>query len=370
VGSRRSSLEGLVNKLIDTDFWRGKRVFITGHSGFKGSWLSIWLDKLGATVKGYSLDPPTNPNLFKVARVDSLVQSDFDDVRDLQKLQRSVVEFSPDIVIHLAAQPLVRDSYRDPLKTFSVNIMGTANLLEAVRNAGTVRVVVNITTDKVYANKDWHWGYREIDQLGGLDPYSSSKSCAELITSCYGRSFFEDNIGLGTARAGNVIGGGDWASERLIPDLIRSSLSGNRVNIRNPRATRPWQHVLVPLSGYLLLAQQLFSDAQTYSGEWNFGPLESDARSVSWVVEYLGRTLPETSWVFSEVVDEFKETDRLQLDISKARAALGWMPFWRIEDAIEQTVRWYKAWSCNVDMLNFTRNQIEEYMEHIDEFGH
>lgn len=361
-------MESLVNNLIDSTFWTGKKVFLTGHSGFKGSWLTIWLQSLGATVRGYSLEPPTEPSLFEVCGVGELVDSIFADIRDFPALCQALTEFSPDIVIHMAAQPLVRDSYRDPLDTFSINVLGTAHLLEAARASSSVRAIVNVTTDKVYANQEWVWGYRETDQLGGLDPYSSSKSCSELVTSSYGYSFFENSVGLSAARAGNVIGGGDWAHERLVPDVIRGFLSGTDVHIRNPGAIRPWQHVLVPLSGYLILAQHLFVEPQHYSGSWNFGPAELDAKSVAWVVDHLRSYWPESSWI-CDSDGSLREAGRLQLDISKARELLSWFPTWSIEKALDQTASWYKAWALGDDMLELTRHEIEGFMNEYNEFA-
>ena len=279
--------------MTSADFWRGKRVFLTGHTGFKGSWLSIWLHSLGAEVTGYALEPPTDPSLFSLAGVDGLLTSIIADVRDLERLQAEMVHAAPEIVIHMAAQPLVRDSYKIPVETYATNVMGTVHLLEALRSCPALRAVVNVTTDKVYENREWLWGYREIEPMGGYDPYSNSKGCSELVTAAYRSSYFNPldysrhGVAVATARAGNVIGGGDWANDRLIPDVVRSILAGEPVQIRNPGAIRPWQHVLEPLSGYLTLAEHLFAGGARYAQGWNFGPAEEDARPVAWLVERL-----------------------------------------------------------------------------------
>lgn len=360
-------MENLVNL---ADFYRGKRVLITGHTGFKGSWLCLWLHKLGAEITGYALDPPTKPSLFELAGVDGLVHSVIHDIRDLETLKRALLGARPEIVFHMAAQPLVRDSYLDPVATFEINVMGTVNLLEAVRGCPDVRAVVNVTTDKCYENREWIWGYRENDPLGGFDPYSSSKACSEIVTTAYLRSFFDiDNyeihgVALASARSGNAIGGGDWGQDRLVPDCFRSILNGGNIRLRNPKAIRPWQHVLEPLCGYLLLARRLYEEGPTYAGAWNFGPLEADEREVEWLV----RRICE-KWggpIGYGVPDGVQphEARYLKLDCSKAKAVLGWNPRWRLEDAIDKTIEWYKAYGAGAGsdrLRSLCNGQIEQY---------
>lgn len=279
------------HSVIDKKFWEKKRVFITGHTGFKGSWLCLWLHALGARVTGYALSPPTTPSLFELARVHELVHSTLADVRDEAFLRKEISQACPEIVIHMAAQPLVRDSYENPVETYAVNVMGTVHLLEGIRHCPDVRAAVNVTTDKVYENREWVWGYRESEPMVGYDPYSNSKACSELVTSSYRDSFFnprnyrEHGLGLASARAGNVIGGGDWAKDRLVPDCIRSLMKNEKILIRHPQAIRPWQHVLEPLSGYLLLAQKLCEQGPSYAEAWNFGPKDHDVKTVEWIVK-------------------------------------------------------------------------------------
>ena len=349
-------------------FWSGKKVFFTGHTGFKGSWLSLWLQQLGAQVTGYALQPPTNPSLFEVAQVAQGMTSIIGDIRDGAMLTNAMRQAAPDIVIHMAAQPLVRRSYVDPVETYSTNVMGTVNLLEAVRQTPSVRAVVNVTTDKCYENKEWVWGYRENEPMGGFDPYSSSKGCAELVTAAYRNSFFnsskhsEHQVALATARAGNVIGGGDWAEDRLIPDILRAIQDGQSVNIRNPHATRPWQHVLEPLSGYLALAEKLSSEAgQQYAEGWNFGPRDEDAKPVQWIVEKLVSTWGNgASWQPVGGLHPH-EANYLKLDISKAKARLDWVPQWPLGTALEHILDWHKAYLLGVNMRNLTLQQINTY---------
>ncbi len=351
------------NGAVDPAFWGGKRVFLTGHTGFKGSWLSLWLQALGAEVQGYALAPPTEPALFDVARVAEGMQSQLGDIRDFPTLVTSLTEFRPDIVIHMAAQPLVRLSYREPVDTYSTNVMGTVHLLEAVRACGGVRVVVNVTTDKCYENREWVWGYRENEPMGGHDPYSSSKGCAELVTAAWRNSYFHDTAGpaLASARAGNVIGGGDWAEDRLIPDVLRALAAGRPVTIRHPHATRPWQHVLEPLSGYLVLAQALWSQGQTMAEGWNFGPAEGDAKPVSWIVDKLVQDWGQgAAWVLDED-PQLHEASYLKLDCSKARARLNWHPAWSPEAALHRIVRWDRAWRAGTDMREYCLRDIAEY---------
>lgn len=332
---------------VNTEFWKGKRVLLTGHTGFKGSWLSVWLQKMGAEVAGFALPPGPCESLFELASVGRLVETSvFADIRDLEPLSDLMVRFRPEIVFHLAAQSLVRLSYSQPLETYRVNVMGTVNLLEAVRRTDGCRVVVVVTSDKCYENSEWAWGYRECDPLGGHDPYSSSKGCAELITAAYRRSFFGRGLhtaAIATARAGNVIGGGDFSKDRLVPDLMTSLATGDPLKVRNPDAVRPWQHVLEPLSGYLLLAERLWTDPQTYSQSWNFGPSQDDARSVRWLVERICALWgKEPRWEV-DARPAPHEAHVLTLDSAKARAMLGWHPRWALDTALRAVVDWYQA---------------------------
>jgi len=354
--------------MIDAQFWKGKKVFITGHTGFKGSWLCLWLHSLGANIYGYALDPPTDPSLFELCKINTLVQSTIADVRDGAALTEKMREAEPVIVIHLAAQPLVRDSYKFPVETYSINVMGTVNVFEAVRATKTVKAVINVTTDKCYENKEWAWGYRENEPLGGYDPYSNSKACSELITSAYRNSYFNPKehsahgVGLASARAGNVIGGGDWATDRLVPDGIRAILENDKIIIRNPHAIRPWQHVLEPLSGYLLLAQKLYEEGPRYAEAWNFGPDDDDAKPVEWLVK---RLCAKWGGSASYSVDPGKhphEAHYLKLDCSKARSGLGWRPKWDLEKSIDRIIEWTKAYRAQQDVAAVCRKQIEEYV--------
>lgn len=353
--------------MIDRNFWQGKRVFITGHTGFKGSWLCLWLHELGATVTGYSLEPPTEPNLFDLCRVDKIAKTVIADVRDVKVLSREMNQASPDIVFHMAAQPLVRDSYKIPVETYAINVMGTVSLFEAVRNTTSVKAVINITTDKCYENKETTRGYCENDRLGGYDPYSNSKACSELVTAAYRSSYFnpEDyashGVAIASARAGNVIGGGDWAADRIIPDCIRAFLRTEPLLIRNPNAVRPWQHVLEPLSGYLVLAQKLCQDGPRYSGAWNFGPSDSDAKSVEWLVTRLcAKWGTGASYRIDKGIHPH-EANYLKLDCSKANSELGWHPQWDMDRAIESIVEWTKGYQENRDIKNICFKQIEDY---------
>jgi CDP-glucose 4,6-dehydratase len=328
-------------------FWRGKKVFLTGHTGFKGSWMSLWLERLGAKVTGYSLPPPTTPSLFETASVAAGMRSITGDVCDLPHLKQAVGESEPEIVFHMAAQSLVRASYQDPILTYRTNVMGTANLLESIRTAKSVRAVVVITTDKCYENRNWVWGYREIDRLGGHDPYSNSKACAELVVSAYRDSFFQHGgdhacpLALASARAGNVIGGGDWARDRLIPDAIRSFAEGRSLKIRNPQATRPWQHVLEPLRGYLMLAQSLNEQGSAFASAWNFGPKPDDAQPVRWIVERIVSSWSSPATWEIDGGEHPHEAQMLQLDWSKAAQQLGWRPALDVADALALTIDWY-----------------------------
>ena len=348
--------------MIDQGFWQGKRVFLTGHTGFKGGWLSLWLVSLGANVKGYALDPPTLPSLFNEAKVDLIIDSQIGDIRDQDALQTSMTAFNPDILIHMAAQPLVRYSYNNPIETYEVNVIGTAKVLEAARSCPDLKAIVNITTDKCYENDDRSEGYMENDPMGGYDPYSSSKGCAELVTSSYRRSFLqEQGIGLASVRAGNVIGGGDWADDRLIPDILRSFERKDPIVVRNPKATRPWQHVLEPLSGYLILAQKLYKNQERYAEGWNFGPNDDDAKPVDWILDKMIAKWPNSSW---EVDDNSNphEAGFLKLDISKAKLQLGWQPVWGLSNTLERIIAWHKAWLSQEDMQTVSFKEIEEYM--------
>ena len=352
---------------MNAAFWRDKKVFMTGHTGFKGSWLSLWLQQMGAEVTGYALLPPTSPSLFEVANVAQGMTSLIGDIRDAAALSKAMRDAAPDIVIHMAAQPLVRYSYAHPVETYSTNVMGTVHLLEAVRQTPSVRAVVNVTSDKCYDNKEWVWGYRENEPMGGFDPYSNSKGCAELVASAYRNSFFnpekysEHKVALASVRAGNVIGGGDWAADRLIPDILRAISDNKPVVIRSPHAIRPWQHVLEPLSGYLLLAQKLYEDGVTYAEGWNFGPNDEDAKPVQWIVEHLTQQWGEgASWRL-DGGNHPHEAHYLKLDCSKAKMRLHWQPRWHLAHTLEMIVAWQRAWLAKQDMRRFTLQQIEQY---------
>ncbi|MCM2267871.1 MAG: CDP-glucose 4,6-dehydratase [Elusimicrobiales bacterium] len=347
--------------------WRDKRVFLTGHTGFKGAWLSIWLESLGAKVTGYALKPPTKPSLFGICRLDRRINSVIGDVRDGARLKRAMKAARPDIVIHMAAQALVRESYKTPADTYATNVIGTVNLLEAVRACPTVRAVVNVTTDKCYENKEHLLGYREGEPLGGYDPYSSSKACSELVTAAYRNSFFnpadykKHGVALASARAGNVIGGGDWAADRLVPDLIRAGLRGEKARIRNPRAIRPWQHVLEPLSGYLLLAEQLYTYGVKYAQAWNFGPDAGDAKDVEWIVRRMFAAWPEAPGYVIDKGRHPHEAHYLKLNSDKARRELGWAPRWHIGGAIDRIISWTRAYAARKDMRLVCLEQIKDY---------
>ena len=352
---------------MNPDFWRDKRVFLTGHTGFKGSWLSLWLQSLGAQVGGLALAPASEPSLFEVAKVNEGMSSVIGDIRSLAIVRDAMAAFKPDIVIHMAAQALVRQSYSEPVDTYATNVMGTVHVLEASRGVASVRCIVNVTTDKCYDNREWVWSYREDEPMGGHDPYSSSKGCAELVTAAYRRSFLQaSGVALASARAGNVIGGGDWAADRLVPDILRAFQRGQPVHIRNPHSTRPWQHVLEPLSGYLTLAEHLWSGGQAFAEGWNFGPNDADARPVQWIVERMAQTWGEgASWQL-DAVDHPHEAHSLKLDISKARHRLGWCPRWPLETTLAHITAWHRAWLAGQNMRALCLAQIREYTTSIN----
>lgn len=353
-----------MNKL----FWKDKKVLLTGHTGFKGSWLSLWLQFLGAKVTGYALCPTSTPCIFEAANVTRGMKSIIGDIRDGKGLEDCLSEHLPEIVIHLAAQPLVRQSYADPVETYSTNVMGTVNLLEAVRRTSSVRAVVIVTSDKCYENKEWEWGYRETEPMGGVDPYSSSKGCAELITAAYRNSFFnlkdytKHHVAIATARAGNVIGGGDWAQDRLVPDILSAFENVRPARIRFPLSTRPWQHVLEALAGYMLLAEKLHMDGPAYADAWNFGPDDDDSRKVQWIADQFSKRWGEgAKWIEAASGSYPHEAIQLKLDSSRAKLALGWKPKWSLDQAIENIVMWHKAYIAGSDMNVISIGMIEEY---------
>jgi CDP-glucose 4,6-dehydratase len=350
--------------VMDRAFWNEKRVFITGHTGFKGGWLCMWLKDAGAKVYGYSLEPPTHPSLFEQARLRGLISGHtIGDIRNAEEILAAMHEADPEIIFHLAAQPLVRYSYTHAAETYETNVMGTVNLFEAAKRMNNLRAVVSVTTDKCYENKEWHWGYRENEALGGKDPYSSSKACAELVTAAYRKSYFE--IGkpwVGSARAGNVIGGGDWAMDRLLPDIFRAIDADEMLTIRYPSATRPWQHVLEPLSGYITLAEKLATAGASFASAWNFGPADCDARPVSWILSRIAEKCPDLKWQIEDA-PQFHEAGYLKLDSSKAIACLNWLPRWSIDNAISKSIDWHTAWRSGADMQAVSRQQIRDYEE-------
>lgn len=356
--------------MVDAAFWHGKRVFLTGHTGFKGSWLSLWLSDLGAIVKGYALEPPTTPSLFEQAKVADVMESEIGDIRDLERLCTSMSAFNPDILIHMAAQPLVRLSYKDPIETYDTNVMGTVKVLEAARNCQSLKAIISVTTDKCYENREWVWGYRENEPMGGHDPYSSSKGCAELVTSAYRRSFMQERgIGLASVRAGNVVGGGDWAEDRLVPDILRAFEQDKPVIVRNPAATRPWQHVLEPLSGYLVLAQKLHAEPERFSSGWNFGPLDEDAKPVGTILDLMVEQWPGAKWELDKGAHPH-EAGYLKLDISKARTELGWQPTWGLEKTLGKIIHWHRSWLDKMDMQYKCLQEIHEYMRDMPHAKH
>lgn len=354
---------------MHTEFWKGKRVLVTGHTGFKGSWLCLWLHILGSKVLGVALPPPTVPSLFGLADTEKDMQSEVVDIRDLQVLQAAVSRFRPEIVLHMAAQSIVRASYVNPVETYETNVMGTVHLLEAVRKVGGVKSVVIVTSDKCYENKEWMWGYRETDQLGGFDPYSSSKGCAELVTAAYRNSFFphhdyaQHGVAVATARAGNVVGGGDWTEDQLIPDVMRAFAEGRPVLLRSPGSIRPWQFVMEPLSGYLTLAEQLYVRGAQYAAGWNFGPGEEHAQTVQWIVERLCAQWGDGAKWSRDGGHHPHEAGYLKLDSSLARGQLGWRSVVSLETALDWTVEWYRAYYMKADMRAITMEQIHRFMD-------
>ncbi len=354
---------GRLNGKVDPTFWRGKKVFITGHTGFKGSWLSLWLQDMGASVKGYALEPNTIPNLFTKANVAQNMVSEIGDITDLNLITESMTEFNPEILIHMAAQPLVRLSYKDPVLTYATNVMGTVNVLEAARKCTNLKAIVSVTTDKCYENKEWAWGYREYEPMGGHDPYSSSKGCAELVTAAYRKSFFNENDTalLASARAGNVIGGGDWAEDRLIPDILRAFEKNEPVIIRNPLSTRPWQHVLEPLSGYLVLAQHLFDEVSSFAEGWNFGPKDEDCKPVSWILDTMvNKWGCGAKWELDQNNNPH-EAGFLKLDCSKAAMHLNWSPKWNLEYTLESIINWHQNYLSQKNIQEQCLLEIAKY---------
>jgi CDP-glucose 4,6-dehydratase len=349
------------------NIYQGRKVLVTGHTGFKGSWLCLMLHKLGAEVYGYALPPPTNPSLFVEANIGEIMASHIGDIRDYELLLKTLFEVRPEIVIHMAAQPLVRESYRNPRETFEINVMGTVNLFDAILQVNSVKAILNVTTDKCYENREWHWGYRENEPMGGYDPYSNSKGCSELVAASFRNSFFnpskygDHGVALATARAGNVIGGGDWANDRLIPDFIRSISIGEKVKIRSPYAIRPWQHVLEPLTGYLTLCEKLFAEGSAFAEAWNFGPEDKDAKNVEWITQTICKLWGNNAEFEIDKKPQPHEANYLKLDCSKAKAELGWVPKWDIETTLKSIVDWNKSFIAGDNIRIVTENQIDRY---------
>jgi len=353
--------------MLNRAFWQGRNVFLTGHTGFKGSWLSLWLDALGAEVTGYALEPPTQPNLFELARVADCVRSIYADIRDFPRLKTAIADDRPEVIIHMAAQSVVQRGYEDPIETYSSNVMGTVYLLEALRQLKLPCVVVIVTSDKCYSNREWIWGYRENEPMGGRDPYSNSKGCAELVTAAYRESFFppaaveHHGVALASGRAGNAIGGGDWTCNQLIPDLMKAFLVGRPCLIRNPAGIRPWQFVLEPLRGYLMLAERLAVDGASFTTGWNFGPADADAKPVSWIADALARSWGNGACWRRDTAVHPEEACLLKLDASMAKACLGWNPLLPLHHALDWVVEWYRAFGAHGDLPRLTRTQIERY---------
>jgi CDP-glucose 4,6-dehydratase len=352
--------ETAVEVLVNSGTWSGKRVLVTGHTGFKGGWLSLWLHHLGAEVTGLALDPPTDPSFFEQTSLKDLVRHEIVDVRDPARTEALIAEVRPEIVFHLAAQPLVRYSYDHPIETYATNVMGTVHVLEACRKTESVKAAVCITTDKCYENREWVWPYRESDPMGGYDPYSSSKGAAELVISAYRRSYPDGPL-IASVRAGNVIGGGDWALDRLVPDIVRAMLRGQAVQVRNPGSIRPWQHVLEALGGYLVIAERLLEGDQRVATAFNFGPSDDDTQPVSWVVERMLQGWGGGEWTKLEGAQPHEAT-LLRLDCSKARAELGWRPRFRLHDALDKVVEWHKGVAGGGDARAISLAQIDDYM--------
>lgn len=354
---------GVKTMEFDRNFYCGKKVFVTGHTGFKGSWLCKMLSNLGADVTGFSLEPPTSPSIFEIANIESDVKSYIGDIRNLARLKEVFDEAQPEIVFHLAAQPIVRDSYKEPAYTYETNVMGTVNILECIRQSECVKSFLNVTTDKVYLNKEWEWGYRENEELDGFDPYSNSKSCSELVTHSYKNSFFADNrVAISTARAGNVIGGGDFANDRIIPDCIRSAIKKENIIVRNPYSTRPYQHVLEPLYAYMMIAAKQYEDI-SYAGYYNVGPDDVDCFQTGALVDlFVTKWGNGLAWE-NKFVGGPHEANFLKLDCSKLKATFGWAPRWNLDKAIEKVVEWTICWQSNADIRGCMDKQIEEFLE-------
>lgn len=356
---------GRLKGKVNPTFWKGKKVFITGHTGFKGSWLSLWLQDMGAIVKGYALDPNTNPNLFTKAKVAQNMDSEIGDITDLNHISDSMKIFNPEVLIHMAAQPLVRLSYQEPVLTYTTNVIGTVNVLEAARKCTNLKAIVSVTTDKCYENKEWPWGYRENEPMGGHDPYSSSKGCVELVTAAYRKSFFNDENSafLASARAGNVIGGGDWSADRLIPDILKAFEKNEPVIVRNPMSTRPWQHVLEPLSGYLVLAQHLFEEGSNVAEGWNFGPKDEDCKPVSWILDRMVANWGNgASWELDKN-NNLHEAGYLKLDCSKAAMRLNWYPKWNLEHTLESIINWHQHYIAQKNIQEECLLEIAKYQK-------
>jgi CDP-glucose 4,6-dehydratase len=353
--------------MLSRSFWRRRKVFLTGHTGFKGSWLSLWLHTLEANVTGYALDPPTQPSLFEQAELAGSIRSIRADIRDFQRLKAEIAECRPDVVIHMAAQSVVGRGYDDPIETYSSNVLGTVHVLEALRQLKRQCVVINVTSDKCYSNREWVWGYRENEPMGGRDPYSNSKGCAELVTTAYRESFFppamldRHGVALASARAGNAVGGGDWTSNQLIPDLMRAFLASSPCLIRSPTAIRPWQFVLEPLHGYLMLAERLAEDASRFASGWNFGPAEADAKPVCWIADELARSWGNGASWKRDVAAHPSEAQFLKLDASKARFFLDWRPLLPLHETLHWIIEWYRAFQAGANLRSLTRTQIERY---------